>query len=184
VSAPERSGFLRSSEETLFAWRAWRLVRGSFVAPDGETFERSFVRSPGAVAVVAVSAGHVALIRQYRPALDRVIWEIPAGMRDQEGEDVVVAAQRELSEETGASGGRWRELATIVQAPGLTDAGMTIFLADDVVRGEPRPEGPEERAMTLHWVPCAEAVAMVDDGRIVNSTAVVGLLSAQRRGWR
>ena len=47
----------------------------------------------------------------------------------------MAAARRELSEETGASGGTWRELATIVQAPGLTDAGMTIFFADDVVRG-------------------------------------------------
>lgn len=184
MNAPVSSGFLRSSEETLFSWRAWRLVRASFVSPDGEVFERSFVRSPGAVAVVAVSAGHVALLRQYRPTLDRVFWEIPAGMRDLEGEDAMAAARRELSEETGASGGTWRELATIVQAPGLTDAGMTIFFADDVVRGEPRPEGPEERAMTLHWVPCAEAVSMVDDGRIVNSTAVVGLLTAERHEWR
>lgn len=176
--------FVRASEEVVAEWRAWRLVRASFVAPDGERFERSYVASPGAVGVVALSDGCVALLRQYRPSLDRTIWEIPAGMRDKIGETPIEAALRELEEEIGATGGVWRPLTRTVQAPGLTDAEMSIFLATDVARGVPRPEGPEERAMTVHWVPVAEALSMVDGGAIVNSTAVVGLLAADRHGWR
>ena len=72
MSAEHARGFVRSTEETLVAWRAWRLVRGVFESPDGEVFERSYVRSPGAVGIVAVSMGHVALLRQYRPSLDRM----------------------------------------------------------------------------------------------------------------
>jgi ADP-ribose pyrophosphatase len=58
---------------------------------------------------------------------------------------------------------------------------MTIFFATGVTRGIATPEGPEERAMTVHWTPVDEALAMVDQGEIVNSTAVVGLLSARHR---
>lgn len=183
MSAEPSQKFVRTNEETLVAWRAWRLVRGEFAAPDGEVFERSYVRSPGAVGIVAVSDGEVALLRQYRPSLDRVIWEIPAGMRDRAGEDPCDAARRELGEEVGATGGEWRLLAQIVQAPGLTDAEMTIYLASGVSRGSATPEGPEERAMTVHWTPVDVAVAMVERGEIVNSTAVVGLLSARHRAW-
>jgi len=181
VNADPSPGFVRDSEETLVSWRAWRLVRGDFISPDGERFERSYVRSPGAVGIVAVSNGEVALLRQYRPSLDRVIWEIPAGMRDKDGENAIDAARRELWEEVGASGGEWQLLAQLVQAPGLTDAAMTIFFATGVTRGIATPEGPEERAMTVHWTPVDEALAMVDQGEIVNSTAVVGLLSARHR---
>lgn len=183
MSADLPSGFVRRSEETLVAWRAWRLVRGVFESPDGEDFERSYVRSPGAVGIVAVSGDDVALVRQYRPSVDRVLWEIPAGMRDKEGEEAVDAARRELREEVGASGGEWRRLAHVVQAPGLTDAEMTIFLASGVSRGAPTPEGPEERAMTVHWIPRVEALDMVARGEIVNSTAVIGLLAARHACW-
>jgi len=183
VSTEPAREFVRTSEETLVAWRAWRLVRGVFESPDGEAFERSYVRSPGAVGIVAVSDGEVALLRQYRPSLDRVIWEIPAGMRDKPGEDALDAAQRELWEEVGATGGEWRFLAQLVQAPGLTDAEMTIYFVSGVSRGTATPEGPEERAMTVHWLPVDDAVAMVERGEIVNSTAVVGLLSARLRAW-
>ncbi len=183
MSAGPARGFARTTEETLVAWRAWRLVRGVFESPDGEVFERSYVRSPGAVGIVAVSDGEVALLRQYRPSLDRVIWEIPAGMRDKSGEDPLDAARRELCEEVGATGGEWRFLAQLVQAPGLTDAEMTIYFASGVSRGSATPEGPEERAMTVHWTPVDDAVAMVERGEIVNSTAVVGLLAARHRAW-
>jgi len=184
VTESNASRFRRLSEETIAEWRYWKLVRASFVAPDGEQFVRGYVTSPAAVAVVAVSRGEVAMIRQFRPSLNDVFWEIPAGMRDVADEEPIVAARRELAEEVGAHGGRWRQLASTIQAPGLSNAEMTIFFADGVERGQSEPEGPEERAMTVHWLPVEEVMTMVDEGSVVNATAVVGLLAAARMGWR
>jgi ADP-ribose pyrophosphatase len=165
----------------------WSLVRGEFTDPDGETFVRSFVTSPGAVGVVALSESnsetsqpHVVLVRQYRPALHRLTLELPAGMRDRDGEAPLVTAQRELREEVGLEAARWTRLGRHVSAPGISDSRVEIFLARDLRRVDYDRHGPEERHMTIERIPLDEALAMVVDGRIDDAKTVIGLLSTER----
>ena len=78
----------------------WNVVVAEFEAPDGSTFERDIVRSPGAVGIVplafdAEGQPSVVLVSQYRPPYERELIEIPAGMRDVEGEPAEVARARE-----------------------------------------------------------------------------------------
>src|ERR1019366_9198446 len=76
--------------------------------PDGEVIERQVVEHPGAVAVVAIDeAGQVLMIRQYRHPVGRLLWEIPAGLRDVAGEPLLAAAERELLEETADRARDW-----------------------------------------------------------------------------
>ena len=179
------ASFRPVAERTLHRWAVWSLVEGDFAAPDGEAFTRTFVRSPGAVGVVPVlfdaeGVPSVVLVRQYRPPLDRLFDEIPAGMRDVEGEPPEVTAARELVEEVGMTAGRLELLARFHNACGLTDAETHLYLATGLAATEHDRQGPEERAMTVHQVPLADAVAAVLAGAITDGKTVTGLLLAER----
>lgn len=175
------SGFRLESDEVVHSWYVFGLVKRSVVAPNGERFERTFVATPGAVAVVAVTAdGRVVLVRQYRATLHDAILEIPAGMRDKPGEPAEETAARELQEETGFTVGKLSRLGSIISSPGVTDSVVEIHLAEDLHEGDWVPHGPEEEAMEVVMVPFADALEMVADGRITDSKTVSGLLLAAR----
>lgn len=163
-------------------WGPWALVRRTFTDPDNRTFDRTYVRSPGVVAIVALddSAGdsRIVLVRQYRPAVDETLWELPAGMRDVVGEPPVETAKRELAEETGYRAGSWSHLGRCVQSPGTSNATVELFMARDLTAGPSAPQGPEEQRMSVHLVALDEAVRMVERGEIVNALAVIGILRA------
>jgi 8-oxo-dGTP pyrophosphatase MutT (NUDIX family) len=176
-------GFVRGSTTTLHDWAAWSLVKGDFLDPSGEPFSRSFVVSPGAVGIVAVRAGtdqRVVFVRQYRPALHRMTLEVPAGMRDLEGEDPVITAQRELREEVGLVAEKWQHLGRHVSSPGISTSTVELFLATELSDVEHDRHGPEERHMTIEEHPLAYALGMVTDGRIDDSKTMIGLLLAER----
>ncbi|WP_413450444.1 NUDIX domain-containing protein [Georgenia sp. 1P01AC] len=162
-------------------------------AADAEPVVREFLDHPGAVAVVVLREGEhgeeVALVDQYRHPVRAVLWEIPAGLLDVDGEDYVVAAQRELAEETDLQAARWDVLVDYFTSPGGSNESLRIYLARDVTEvpeGERHERADEERDMTLRWVPLDEAVAAVHEGRLHNPSAVVGILaaaSARAAGW-
>lgn len=168
-------------EESLHSWYVFDLVRRDVVAPNGERFARTYVSTPGAVAVVAVDeSGHVVLVRQYRATLGDSIIEIPAGMRDEPGESPETTALRELKEETGCRAESVMRLGSIISSPGVTDSVVEIYLVDRLVQGEWTPHGPEEDAMELMWVRFTRAIEMVENGDITDSKSVAGLLLAAR----
>lgn len=180
------SGFRRLSESTIHEGYVWNLAVAEFAAPDGRTFTRDIVRSPGAVGVVPVigdAAGEasVVLVEQYRPALERSIIEIPAGMRDIPGEDAADVARRELAEEAGLTARTLDLLTEILPSPGMTDSVTTLYLATGCTPVPHDRQGPEEEHMELIRLPLTDAVAMVERGEITDAKSVVGLLLAQRR---
>lgn len=120
------------------------------------------------------------MVRQYRPSLDAWSLEIPAGMRDVEGEDPLLTAKRELREEAGLFAARWDSLGQVVQAPGVSNGTVQIFLARDLSLVEIDRHGPEEQAMTIERYSLDEVLAMIDRGEIDNALAVVGILRGLR----
>ena len=178
-------GFRLLAEREVHAGHIWAVAVASFEDPDGEPFERDIVRSPGAVGVVplrfdAEGSPVVVLVRQYRPALDRELLEIPAGMRDVEGEDPAETAHRELAEECGLSAARVELLTAFENAAGMTDAITHVYLALDLHDVPSEAHGPEEAHMTVHAMGLDAAVAEVEAGRITDAKTVIGLLLADR----
>lgn len=174
--------FTKLSEVELLRGYAFRACKARFRGPDGTEFERDVLHHPGAVAVLPLHAdGTVTLVRQYRPALDADLVEIPAGIRDVDGEDDRTTAARELVEEAGLQAGHLELLATFHNAPGYCDESVAIFLATELTAVADDRQGAEEQVMTVERLPLAEALAWVDDGRITDAKTIIGLGTLARR---
>jgi ADP-ribose pyrophosphatase len=120
------------------------------------------------------------MVRQYRPALNTYSLEIPAGMRDVAGEDPQATALRELQEETGFTTRDVRPIGQILQAPGITNAAVQLYLALGLTEVAMDRHGPEEDDMTVEVLLLDDAIRMIETGEIDNAMAVVGLLRADR----
>ena len=151
--------------------------------PDGEVVPRQVLEHPGAVAVVALDeAARVLMIRQYRHPVGRLLWEVPAGLRDVAGEPLLATAERELLEETGHRAGDWLVLADFFPSPGISSERIRVFLARrlTLVPESEREYIPqhEEAHLLIAWVPLAEAVARFLAGDLHNGVTGVSILSA------
>jgi ADP-ribose pyrophosphatase len=148
--------------------------------PDDHWAERYVVVHPGAVAVLAVDdEGRALMVRQYRHPVQRLMWELPAGLRDHAKEPLVEAAKRELLEETGYRAARWDTLVDHYSSPGFTDERLRIFLARDLEYA-PDPDyvrTNEEFLIVTDWLPLPEAVRKILTGKLHNGTAIAGLLA-------
>lgn len=174
--------FSLRDDVSVHAWAMFDLRRRTIVSPSGVEFERTFVSTPGAVAVVAITDDdEVVVVKQYRAAFGASVLEIPAGMRDVPGEDPSTTASRELTEETGYTADRFEFVGRMLSSPGVTDSVVEIFLAEGLRKGVPSPHGPEEDEMEVMLVPFDRALAMVDSGEICDSKSVFGLLAVARR---
>jgi 8-oxo-dGTP pyrophosphatase MutT (NUDIX family) len=180
------TGFRPLGETVLTEqWRV-RAVTARFAAPSGEEFERFIVRSPGAVGIVPIvfdelGKPFVVLVRQYRPSIDFEMLEIPAGMRDVEGEPPELTAQRELGEEAGYAAGRIELLTAFHPSSGITDAMTWLFLGLDLQRVERSAQSVEEVSMTVELMGLREAIALVEAGEITDAKTIIGLLLARTR---
>jgi 8-oxo-dGTP pyrophosphatase MutT (NUDIX family) len=151
--------------------------------PDGQEVGREVIEHPGAVGIVAMDeAGQVLLIRQYRHPVGRQLWEIPAGLRDVDGEPPLVTARRELLEEAGYLAADWQVLADFFTSPGITSERLRVYLARGLVRvpDAEREYVPdhEEAHLTIEWAPLDEVVSRILAGDLHNGVMMVGVLAA------
>ena len=167
------------------------LARGSLLRmrtdtvrmPGGGTADREIVEHPGAVAVLGLDeSGRVLMIRQYRHPVGRLLWEIPAGLRDKPGEPLLAAAERELLEETGYRAADWRVLVDFFTSPGFSTERVRIFLARGLTQvpeaGREYVRRDEEAHLEIAWVPLERALAGILAGDLHNGVAALGILSA------
>ena len=182
TTEPTANRFSSAETHVVHSWAMFRLLRRIVKSSLGDTFERTFVSTPGAVATVAITNdGDVVLVSQYRASMDDFVLEIPAGMRDIEGEDPSKTAVRELQEETGYIADTVEFLGECLSSPGVTDSRVIVYLATGLTAGQFQPHGPEEEAMHTLLVPFGEALAMVNDGRLQDAKSAYGILLAAYR---
>jgi ADP-ribose pyrophosphatase len=157
--------------------RIFRLEVDRVTLPGGHTLDMEIVRHPGSVVLLPVPApGSIILIRQYRYAIDRWIWELPAGTL-KPGEDPSAAAARECEEEIGLVPGRVTRLRGYFPTPGFCDEEMIYCLCDEL-----RPPAPdslvrkdEDEEIEPRTFTVAEARALVASGEIVDLKTLAGL---------
>ena len=138
---------------------------------------REVIHHPGAVAVVAIdAAGRALLVRQWRHAVGRAVWEVCAGTREPD-EEPATTAVRELAEETGYRAARWRPLGTGCVSPGYTDELIHLFVAEELSAGATATDEDEDVECGFFTPP--EVVELVRRGETDLKT-LAGLALA---GW-
>jgi ADP-ribose pyrophosphatase len=124
-------------------------------------------RTPGTAIVAVDREGYVTLVRQLREAARKQLLELPAGTLER-GEQALASAQRELEEEVGLRGGRWRELAAFYTTPGFCRERMHLFLVEDADQGEANPE-EDETVEVVRWRvdEIAERIGELEDAKTI-----------------
>jgi ADP-ribose pyrophosphatase len=148
--------------------------------PDGSTGDYEVVRHGAAAAVLPVihrqpGQSEILLLRQYRYAAERELWEVPAGLVDP-GETPEECARRELIEETGYSGGKFDPMCEMLTTPGFSDEVIHLFLAEDLQAGNHSRE-PDE-FMTVESVSMKRAIELVRSGAVTDGKTALAILFA------
>jgi ADP-ribose pyrophosphatase len=174
----------RIASRSVFKGRILDVREDEVRYPDGSVGTLEVIRHQGAAAVLPVyrpgewcggTGAAVVLLRQYRYAAGRTLWEIPAGRLDS-GESPVDCARRELEEEAGLRAREMRRLTTLFTTPGFTDEVIHLFVASGLEEGSAAPE--EHEFLERHEMPLEEAMRLVRDGLISDGKTVCALLMA------
>ena len=165
------------SSRKIYRGLAFSVVSDRVREPGGIVVQRDVVRHSGSVVIMPVeeadSRPGVLLVRQYRYAAGRYLWELPAGRID-EGESALAAARRELLEETGYTAEKWQRPLFFYSSPGFVDETMSLFLARGLKRGKAQPE--EDELIRKRLFPLPSLVNMVRTGSIVDGKTIAGVL--------
>lgn len=174
-SRPTRSRVISSTE--VYRGPAFWVTTDYVLEPSGVRARRDVVRHTGSVVIMPVKPGkrgpQVLLVRQFRHAARRYLWELCAGRIDA-GEKQLAAAKRELLEETGYSARHWKRVLRFWPSPGFVAETMSIYLATDLQAGPAQPE--EDEIIQSRFFPLSRAVQLVMTGKILDGKTICGLL--------
>ena len=169
---PERVDIL--SSRTIYDGKIVKLKVDRVVEPGKITATREIVQHPGSVVVLPrFEDGGVLLVRQFRYATGRSLWELVAGGME-EGESVRRAALRELLEETGYRASVIKPIFEFYSSPGFVTERMRLVEARNLTLAKPEPEA-DERIEVKKFTEI-ELRKMVAAKKILDAKTLVGLL--------
>jgi ADP-ribose pyrophosphatase len=163
------------THERLLDGKVFDVDRDRVRMPNGREVVVDIVRHPRSVVLLPVpEPGHIVLIRQYRYAVNRWLWELPAGSVDP-GEEPEAAARRECHEEIGLVPATVVRLSALFPTPGYCDEEMVFFRVSGLATSNEPAEVDEDEDIEAQTFELREARDMVRRGEIVDMKTVVGL---------
>jgi ADP-ribose pyrophosphatase len=174
MSTPQGNPWQRVSRRVAYDNPWISILHDDVIRPDGQPGIYGVVHFKHlAIGVVPMDArDRVLLVGQFRYTMNHYSWEIPEGGGDLD-EIPEAAARRELAEETGYSGGTWREICRCELSNSVTDEITILFVATDLVAGSASPEGTED--LQMRWLPFDECLAMIARGEIEDAMSILAL---------
>ena len=174
------SRFERTASETLHEGTFFSVRREVFRHEDGQDATREIVVHTGAVGVVVLDGEDLWFVRQPREAVGSPdLLEIPAGKLDEEGEEPLETAKRELAEEIGKQAAEWQPLGSFYTSPGFTDEQVHLFLATGLSDVDERPEVHENERIDVDVRPLAELEQLIAES--TDSKTIIGLARLQAK---
>ena len=165
------------SGEDVFRGNLLHVVRDTITLPNGRSGTREYIKHPGAACIVAeFEDGKLLLERQYRYPVGKVMIEFPAGKLDR-GESPLVAAQRELKEETGFWARSWHTLGHVHPLIAYADEIIHLFHANGLVQGDAKLD--QDEFLELFAATPEEITAMISDNRISDGKTIVAFFRWQ-----
>jgi len=141
--------------------------------PNKRESTREIVQHKGGVTIVAQpEPKKIVLIKQYRYAIKKALWELPAGTL-KEREDPVLASKRELKEETGYLATKWESLGVVYPLPGYSTEVLYFFRATELIDDEPEPDPDENIEVKIFDL--KDALSMIKDGEIRDAKTISGI---------
>lgn len=165
----------RLSTSRVFSGKVFDIDRDRVRMPNGREVTVDVVRHPQSVVIVPVpEPGHVILVRQFRYAVQRRLWELPAGSVDA-GETPEAAVRRECHEEIALVPDTVVRLAAFYPTPGYCDEEMIFFRVSGLNEPVEAAAPDEDEDIEPKNFTVAEARDMVRHGEITDMKTVVGL---------
>lgn len=166
-------------KNTVYSGKILNLRCDEVLLENGKTAKREIVEHPGGAAILCVLEGKIVLVRQYRYAYQKELLEIPAGKLNK-GEDPLLAAKRELEEETGLLAENMQLLFCLYPSPGYTEEIIHVYLATGVHEG--RQHLDDDEFLSVTYLPVEEALEMARSGKIQDSKTLAAIfyLGAQK----
>lgn len=141
--------------------------------PSGRESTREVILHNGGVTIVAQpDPSKIVLIKQFRYSIRKVLWELPAGTLH-DNEEPLLAAKRELKEETGYIGNTWESLGIVYPLPGYSSEVLYFFKVTDLIDDEPTPD-PDEN-IEVKVFDLKQAWQMIKDGEIRDAKTISGI---------
>ena len=157
---------------TIYDGPAFKIRQVSMLLSNREKVTRDFVDRPAAVAIVPVlEAKTIVLVEQFRPAVNRVCLEIPAGVIEP-GESPEACALRELEEETGYRAGKLYLLCIYFPAVGYSNEQIHLYLATHLTKGTPANDPHEPLKVVLKEI---EQIQTEKDRLFIDGKSIIGI---------
>lgn len=162
------------SKKTILKDALFEIVEEKVQYKNGRESIHNNVYRKEAVSVFALTPEYeLYFIKQYRYMLGKSILEAPAGFLNN-GEDALVAAKRELKEETGITANKWKKLVVMGAAASVVYWEQPLFLAQDLELGISSPEDGEE--ISLVKISLDAAIEKIMSGEITTGSSIIGVL--------
>lgn len=162
------------SSDRVYSGKTISLRVDTVELPNKGYQKREIVEHKGAVAIVAITPDNkVVLVRQYRKAIEKELWEIPAG-KIEIGENPKDTAIRELKEETGYSAGNIKLLHKFYTSAGFSNQKIYIFLAQNLTPGEQNFD--EDEFIKTEEFSLDEVYNMIYKNAIEDAKTSIGML--------
>ena len=174
------SRFEPVASETIHEGVFFDVVRRRFRHEDGEEVKREIVTHPGAVGIVVLDGEDLWFVRQPREAIGSPdLLELPAGKLDEDGEEPLDTARRELAEEIGKQAAEWESLGSFYTSPGFTDEQVHLFLATGISDVDERPAVEHDERIDAEVRPLRDLDAILAE--TTDSKTLIGLYRLRDR---
>lgn len=169
-----KNNFRVLSSKSLYHGRIVHLKLDRVSEPGGVEATREVVEHPGSVVIVPhLPNGHIILVRQFRYAARKRMWELVAGTLEA-GESVIRAARRELQEETGYKAGSLKRVLSFYPSPGILSEQMHLIEARDLTLSKANPEADER--IEVGEFSKSQLDKLLREKKISDGKTLVGLL--------
>ncbi|WP_261818246.1 NUDIX hydrolase [Vibrio gallicus] len=165
----------------IHKWKSLSLVEEPLILPNKLAISHTSIRHPGAVVILAkLDDNTVLLLNQYRPSIKQWLLEIPAGTMKQD-ESPLIAAKRELEEETGYSAKRWQSLGTLTPMAGFCNEVQHLFVAEEL-HLENRLHKDDEEVIELQTITCNDLLQAIQRDDITDAKTIATVAKAMLCG--
>ncbi len=166
------------SREEIFSGVIVHLVKDTVKLPNGAKSTREVILHNGAVCVVPITdKNEIIMERQFRYPFNEVIWEIPAGKLDKGETDPLLAAKRELTEETGYTAKNFIYIGTYYPSPAILSEKIHMYIATGLTPGERKLD--EDEFLDVVKVPFNEVIEMIKKNEIPDGKTQAAILKAK-----